>query len=145
MLTQKVIDRKVSKLVDLPTLSISTPVKRKWYPILFHIILPEHSRKKMVHDTCHKSGSFLNIFVKCLWTKNHMCAHSRISSGTTVDQLEELYKISWKIPINSHYTCKYPIYLYCNFSRKKIVFGLCQVILQIFIMATIIFLINFFL
>ena len=33
-----------------------------------------------------------------------MCAHSRISSGTKVDQLEELYKISWKTPTLTHIT-----------------------------------------
>ena len=31
-----------------------------------------------------------------------MYAQSRISSGTKVDQLEELYKISWEIPTLTH-------------------------------------------
>ena len=33
-----------------------------------------------------------------------VCAYSRISSGTKVDQLEELYKISWKTPMLTHIT-----------------------------------------
>ena len=33
-----------------------------------------------------------------------VCAHSRISSGTKVVQLEELYKISWKTPTLIHIT-----------------------------------------
>ena len=33
-----------------------------------------------------------------------MCAHPRISSGTKVDQLEELYKISWEAPTLTHIT-----------------------------------------
>ena len=31
-----------------------------------------------------------------------VCAYVRISSGTKVDRLEELYKISWKTPMLTH-------------------------------------------
>ena len=40
------------------------------------------------------------IFIKENFKNSYLpvCAHSRISSGTKVVQLEELYKISWKTP-----------------------------------------------
>jgi len=47
-----------------------------------------------------------NAFLYIIFKNSYlpMCAHSRISSGTKVDQLEELYKISWKIPTLTHTT-----------------------------------------
>ena len=46
------------------------------------------------------------IFMKENFKNSYLpvCAHSRISSGTKVDQLEELYKISWKTPTLTHIT-----------------------------------------
>ena len=44
------------------------------------------------------------IFVKENFKNSYLsvCAQSRISSGTKIDQLEELYKISWKTPTLTH-------------------------------------------
>ena len=41
-----------------------------------------------------------NAFLYIIFKNSYLpvCAHPRISSGTKVDQLEELYKISWKTP-----------------------------------------------
>ena len=47
-----------------------------------------------------------NAFLYIIFKHSYLpvCAHSRISSGTKVDQLEELYKISWKTPMLTHIT-----------------------------------------
>ena len=54
-----------------------------------------------------------------------MYAHSRISSGTKVDQLEELYKISWKTPMLTHITLVNTVRVYRvtsgNFFPPKLV------------------------
>ena len=53
-----------------------------------------------------------------VWTANFknsylpVCAYSRISSGTKVDQLEELYKISWKTPTLTHITLVNAVQVY---------------------------------
>ena len=50
------------------------------------------------------------LLQSAVWTVNFknsylpVCVHSRISSGTKVDQLEELYKIWWKTPELIHIT-----------------------------------------
>ena len=41
-----------------------------------------------------------------------VCAHSRISSGTKVDQLEELYKILWEAPTLTHITLVNTVHVY---------------------------------
>ena len=57
------------------------------------------------------------------------CAYSRISSGTKVDQLEELYKISWKTPMLTHITLVNTVRVYRvtflvknNFKRSLVIF-----------------------
>ena len=46
--------------------------------------------------------AFLTEFFKNSYLP--VCAHSRISSRTKVDQLEQLYKIPWKTPMLTHIT-----------------------------------------
>ena len=41
-----------------------------------------------------------------------VCAHFRISPGTKVDQLEELYKILWKTPTLTHIILVYAVRIY---------------------------------
>ena len=60
-----------------------------------------------------------------------VCAHSRISSGTKVDQLEHLYKISWKISTLTHITlvntvrvCRVTFPAKNNFKRSLVIFTL---------------------
>ena len=45
-----------------------------------------------------------------------VCAQSRISSGTKVDQLEEHYKISWNTPMLTLITLVNKVYVYMTTS-----------------------------
>jgi len=66
--------------------------------------------KSITHT--HKTTYFWRskfLIAKKMFKNSYLsvCAHSGTSSGTKVVQLEKLYKISWKTPKFSHYTCKY--------------------------------------
>ena len=58
------------------------------------------------------------LLQSAVWTVNFknsylpVCAYSRISSGTKVDQLEELYKISWKTPTLTQITLVNTVQVY---------------------------------
>ena len=77
------------------------------------------------------------LLQSAVWTVNFknsylpVCAYSRISSGTRVDQLEELYKISWKILTLTHTTFVNAVRVYRvtflvknNFKRSLVIFTL---------------------
>ena len=77
------------------------------------------------------------LLQSAVWTVNFknsylpVCAHSRISSGTKVDQLEELYKILWKTQTLTHITLVNIVRVYRvtflvknNFKRSLVIFTL---------------------
>ena len=73
------------------------------------------------------------IFMKENFKNSYLlvCAYSRISSGTKVDQLEELYKISWKTPTLTHITPVNAVRVYrvtfpakSNFKYSLVIFTL---------------------
>ena len=65
-------------------------------PGLTSDLLPFELQNFLKCDSQIQHNAFLYIIFKNSYFP--VCAHSRISSGTKVDQLEELYKISWKTP-----------------------------------------------
>ena len=74
------------------------------------------------------------IFMKENFKNSYLpvCAYPRISSGTKVDQLEELYKISWKTPILTHITLVNTVRVYRVFFPPKIILKISLLFLHCF-------------
>ncbi len=76
------------------------------------------------------------IFMKENFKNSYLpvCAHSTISSGTKVVQLEELYNISWKTPTLTHITLVNTVRVYRvtsgNFFSPKFYFYFFHILLD---------------